>query len=68
LINLGFDEIILIGKIYENNLKLPLKSRVFANLEKFQEEGGLDSLNSKLILIKGSRGNGLERLISNLQK
>ena len=68
LINHGFDEIILIGKIYENNLKLPLKSRVFANLEKFQEEGGLDSLNSKLILIKGSRGNGLERLISNLQK
>jgi UDP-N-acetylmuramoyl-tripeptide--D-alanyl-D-alanine ligase len=68
LINLGFDEIILIGKIYETSQALPLSSRVFRNIEKFNEAGGLESLKSKLILIKGSRGNGLERLISNLQK
>ena len=67
-INHGFDEIILIGKIYETSQALPLSSRVFPNIEKFNEAGGLESLKSKLILIKGSRGNGLERLISNLQK
>ncbi len=63
---LGFVEIYLIGKIFSENIKPYALTKVFNNTQELSEYIKQNPIRNKFILLKGSRGIALEKILEEL--